>query len=238
MVLVAVLGLIWGSFVAALCSRWPRGERVSGGRSYCDHCRSTLAAKDIVPVLSYLWLRGKCRYCMQPIDPRTLYTELAAAAIGVAAVSVLADIQAVSAAIFGWLLLPLFILDMERLWLPNRLVLILAVFGLLVGPLLTQDISWPDRALGGFFGFVSLEAIRQIFRMVRNAEGMGGGDPKLFAAIGIWSGWQALPFVLLLACLFGFGYLLLTQLRRRSTQPQIPFGAFLCLAAFATATTP
>lgn len=233
LVLAAVLGLIWGSFVAALCSRWPRGERVSDGRSYCDNCRTKLAAKDLVPVLSYLWLKGRCRYCTKSIGVGALYTELASAAIGLITISMHTHGQAVSAAIFGWLLLPLFILDHDKLWLPNRLVLILALFGLLLGPLLKPDILWTDRALGGLFGYVSLEAIRQIFQRLRNAEGMGGGDPKLFAAIGIWLGWQALPFVLLISCLFGFAFILLRQVRKQRIQPQLPFGAFLCLAAFA-----
>jgi leader peptidase (prepilin peptidase)/N-methyltransferase len=227
-----VLGAIWGSFVAAICSRWPRGERITDGRSHCDHCQTKLAAQDLVPVLSYIWLRGKCRYCACSIGVGALYTEFASAAIGLAAILIFANVQAVAAAIFGWLLLPLFILDLERLWLPNRLVLILALAGLLVGPLLTSELSWLDRALGGIFGFVSLDAIRQGFKKVRKVEGMGGGDPKLFAAIGIWLGWQALPLTLLVACISGFAFVLWHLLRGPKTQPQLPLGAFLCVGAF------
>lgn len=228
--LIVVLGAIWGSFVAALCSRWPRGERVSDGRSHCDQCQTTLAAKDLVPILSYLGLKGKCRYCGHLIGAGALYTELASAAIGLVSILTLANGPAVAAAVFGWLLLPLIILDFNKLWLPNRLVIVLAIAGLFVGPFLTPQIGWLDRILGGICGFLSLELIRQAFRKLRNIEGMGGGDPKLFGAIGIWLGWQALPMTLLLSCLFGFAFVAVGYARRNKSIQQLPFGSFLSVA--------
>lgn len=151
------------------------------------------------------------------------------------AISLLADGQAISAAIFGWLLLPLVILDYQKLWLPDRLLLILAFVGLLAGPFLTPEISWFDRALGGILGFLALEAIRQTFRMLRHTDGMGGGDPKLFGAIGIWLGWQALPMTLLLGCLLGFAFIAVRYVRDKKNPVQLPFGTFLGVAAFALA---
>jgi leader peptidase (prepilin peptidase) / N-methyltransferase len=233
--LVVIFGAIWGSFVAALCSRWPRGERITDGRSHCDHCRKALGAKDLVPILSYLWLRGKCRYCAQHIWARALYTELGSAAIGVSAILMLSGSQAIAAAIFGWLLLPLAILDYLKLWLPDRLVLALAVVGVVAGPFLTPDTSWDDRLLGGLLGFISLELIRQIFQMLRKVEGMGGGDPKLFGAIGLWLGWQGLPMTLLLACIFGFLFVASTFARSQKKSLQLPFGSFMAAAALSIA---
>ena len=233
--LIVVLGAIWGSFVAALCSRWPSGESVSDGRSHCDQCYAKLGMSDLVPILSYLWLRGKCRYCAHPIGAAAIFIELASAAIGLVALLTLNPGQALSAAIFGWLLLPLVILDYLRLWLPNRLVLALALAGLLVGPFLTPDVTWLDRACGVIFGFLSLEIVRQAFRKLRNTEGMGGGDPKLFAGIGIWLGWQALPMTLLLACIVGFVFIAITYARTKKSALQLPFGSFLGAAAFSIA---
>jgi leader peptidase (prepilin peptidase)/N-methyltransferase len=230
--LAIILGAIWGSFVAALCSRWPRGERISDGRSHCDHCQTTLGAKDLVPILSYLWLRGKCRYCAHHIGAGALYIELSAAAIGLSAVLFLSGGQAVAAAVFGWLLLPLVTLDYQKLWLPNRLVLALALAGVCAGPFLTPEINWPDRILGGVFGFLALEFIRQAFEKLRNVEGMGGGDPKLFGAIGLWLGWQGLPMTLLLATLFGFIYFAVAYALSQSNARQLPFGAYTGMAAF------
>lgn len=231
--LVMIFGLIWGSFIAALCSRWPRGERVSDGRSRCDHCQTTLVARDLVPLLSYLLLRGKCRYCGQSIALSALYIEVASAAIGLFAVMFLSGGQAVAAALFGWLLLPLIILDFQQLWLPNRLVLLLALAGILIGPFLTSDVYWPDRILGGIFGFLALEVIRQAFRKLRQVEGMGGGDPKLFGAIGLWIGWQGLPMTLLLATLIGFICIAVAFALSKKSDTQLPFGAYMGMAAFA-----
>ena len=227
-----ILGSIWGSFVAALCSRWPIGEQISNGRSRCDACQTTLAAKDLVPIFSFALLRGKCRYCCQNIGVGALYTELISAAIGLLAILLVPTGSAVAAAVFGWLLLPLIILDYKRLWLPNRLVAALAGVGTIGGYFLIPDSIWTDRVIGGALGFLSLEAIRQGFRKIRGEEGMGGGDPKLFGAIGVWLGWQFLPMTLLFACLIGFGNVAAAYARDRAPPSRLPFGSLLCIAAF------
>jgi leader peptidase (prepilin peptidase)/N-methyltransferase len=135
-------------------------------------------------------------------------------------------------AVFGWLLLPLIIMDYQRLWLPNRLVIALAGVGTVGGCFLLPDSIWTDRVIGGALGFLSLEAIRQGFRKIRNKEGMGGGDPKLFGAIGIWLGWQLLPMPLLVACLIGFAHVATVYVRDRTLPLRLPFGTFLSVAAF------
>ncbi len=137
-----------------------------------------------------------------------------------------------SAAIFGWLLLPLAVLDCQKLWLPNRLVAILALVGVFVGPFVTPDVSWVERVWGGVGGFISLEFIRQAFRVARKKDGMGCGDPKLFGAIGIWLGWPAMPITLLTSCIVGFAFILLSKVRDKSPGSQLPFGSFLCVAAY------
>jgi leader peptidase (prepilin peptidase)/N-methyltransferase len=230
--LAMMFGAIWGSFVAALCSRWPRGERVSDGRSHCDHCQTTLGVKDLLPIFSYLWLRGKCRYCRQSIGISALYIELVSAAIGLFAVLFLSGGQALAAAVFGWVLLPLVILDYQKLWLPNRLVLALALAGVCAGPFLRPEIDWSDRILGGVLGFLTLEVIRQAFRKLRQMEGMGGGDPKLFGAIGLWLGWQGLPMTLLLATILGFMCIAVGYVLSKKSAPVLPFGAYMGTAAF------
>jgi leader peptidase (prepilin peptidase)/N-methyltransferase len=227
-----ILGAIWGSFVAALCSRWPFGEQISNGRSRCDVCQTTLAPKDLVPIFSFALLRGKCRYCRQSIGVGALYTELISAAIGLLAILLVPSESALAMAVFGWLLLPLIILDYQRLWLPNRLVIALAGVGTVGGYFLLPDSIWTDRVIGGVLGFLSLEAIRQGFRKIRSEEGMGGGDPKLFGAIGIWLGWQLLPMTLLLACLIGFVHVTKAYVRYGALPLRLPFGTFLSVAAF------
>ena len=234
LVLTVTLGAIWGSFVTALCSRWLRGESVADGRSRCDACHATLGASDLIPLLSYAFLSGKCRYCFAHIGRKAVYIELISAGIGLVAIWAVPDGQVLAAAMFGWIMLPLAILDCEKLWLPDRLVLVLAIMGIFLGPYLSLDLSFPDQMLGGIFGYFSLEIIRRTFLVLRHQEGMGAGDPKLFGAIGIWLGWQALPFTLLCSCIAGFAYVLLRHAPGKMTALQLPFGAFLCVAAFMT----
>jgi leader peptidase (prepilin peptidase)/N-methyltransferase len=182
-----------------------------------------------------MWLRGKCRYCGQAIGISALYIELVSAAIGLCAVLSLSGSQAIAAAVFGWLLLPLVILDYQKLWLPNRLVFALALAGICAGSFLTPQINWPDRILGGVFGFLVLEVIRQAFQKLRHVDGMGGGDPKLFGAIGLWLGWQSLPMTLLLATIFGFMFVAVAYARSKKSVQHLPLGAYMGIAAFAIA---
>jgi len=227
------VGAIWGSFVAAMCSRWPTGKSVATGRSHCDNCGYQIAAYDLVPIASYIVLKGKCRHCGGRIGLLALATELTAAVIGAVAVLLLPPEQGIAAAVFGWLLLPLIMLDYQHLWLPNRLVLLLAVMGVLAGPMLTPDIAWTDRATGVLAGFLSLEMVRQAFKFFRKHDGMGAGDPKLFGALGIWLGWQALPMTLLIASAIGLTVVASLHVIANHQRDALPFGSFLGVAAFA-----
>ena len=160
-------------------------------------------------------------------------TELIAALIGAVPVLLLPPEQAIAAVVFGWLLLPLIVLDHQHLWLPNRLVLLLAVMGVLVGPMLTPDIAWTGRATGMLAGFLSLEIIRQAYKFFRKHDGMGAGDPKLFGALGIWLGWQALPMTLLIASAIGLAVVSTLHVIAKHQRNALPFGSFLGVAAFA-----
>ncbi|MBL0924033.1 MAG: prepilin peptidase [Sphingomonadaceae bacterium] len=229
----ALLGLIWGSFIAALCSRWPVGESVAEGRSRCDICRTTLGIRDLLPVLSYIALRGRCRHCNQRIGMRPVIIELVAASIAVISGLLLPPAMALGAMLFGWLLLPIVMLDYDHLWIPDRLVILLAVGGVIFAPMVWPDIETLDRLIGAGAGFLTLEAIRQIYKVLRKREGMGAGDPKLFAALGLWLGWHALPIILFLASLFGIVTAIYRHFASSGSQSALPLGSFLALAALA-----
>ena len=123
LVLTVTLGAIWGSFVTALCSRWLRGESVADGRSRCDACHATLGASDLIPLLSYAFLRGKCRYCFAHIGRKAVYIELISAGIGLVAIWAVPDGQVLAAAMFGWLMLPLAIWIARNFGYPTDLSL-------------------------------------------------------------------------------------------------------------------
>ncbi|TXC70433.1 prepilin peptidase [Sphingomonas ginsenosidivorax] len=231
-VALGILGAIIGSFVAALVTRWRDDRSVMQGRSACDSCGTTLGPVELVPLVSALVQRGRCRTCRAPIAPLHWRIELAALAIGAVSGGVVAGPAALAGAAFGWLLLALGSLDLIAFWLPDRLTATLALGGAVSA--IWFDPGPLDRAIGGAAGFGVLWTIAAVYRRVRGRDGMGGGDPKLFGAIGLWLGWQLLPAVLLIASMVGLGAVLATRLRGRAVAADtaLPFGTLLAIAAY------
>ena len=230
---LAGLGLIAGSFIAALVKRWPEGRSVLRGRSECDACGVTLGARDLVPLVSALALRGRCRECGAAIDPVHRQIEMAGALVGAAAGLASAGPEAIAGAVFGWVLLALAALDLRYWWLPDRLTGTLSLAGLASGAAGVMP-ALSERLIGGAAGFASLWLIAAAYERVRGREGMGGGDPKLFGAIGLWLGWRMLPGVLLLASMIGLGWVGWQAARgkRMAAEDALPFGVLLALAAY------
>jgi len=229
---LGILGAIIGSFVAALVLRWCDDRSVMRGRSACDTCGTTLSAVDLVPLLSALLLRGRCRACGSAIPALHWRIELLALAIGAAAGWVGHGPVALAGSVFGWLLLTLGALDLIAFWLPDRLAGLLALTGAVTAWWFEPAVL--DRAIGGALGFGALWLVATVYRHVRGREGMGGGDPKLFGAIGVWLGWQMLPAVLLIASMVGLGVIASARLRGRAVAADtaMPFGTLLAIAAY------
>jgi leader peptidase (prepilin peptidase)/N-methyltransferase len=228
-----VLGLVVGSFLATILIRWPAGRGVIGGRSACDSCGATLGPLELVPLVSWLVRRGRCRHCGAAIDPRHVAIELAAALVGIVAALAHPVPLALVTAIFGWWLLLIASLDLEQQWLPDRLTLPLLALGLIAawagfGPPLAE------RAAGAAIGWAALAAIAFLYRRLRGREGMGGGDPKMFGAIGAWVGAWNLPAILLGAGLLGLAAVLAMRLRGQqvSATTRLPLGTLMALAAW------
>lgn len=230
---LAVLGAIVGSFLATLVIRWPVERSVMRGRSACDGCGRALRTWELVPLASALALRGRCRRCGATIDPRHWQIEAACALVGALAGTAVAGPWAVAGAAFGWLLVTLAALDVADLWLPDPLVAALALAGVASAAAGVPP-GIADRAIGGAAGFASLWLIGAVYRRVRGREGLGGGDPKLFGAIGLMLGWRLLPMVLLLASVIGLALVLLDRVRGRTVRADdaVPLGALLAIAAY------
>lgn len=230
---LCVLGAVIGSFLATLVIRWPQDRSVLKGRSHCDGCDAVLGPRDLIPLVSAALSRGRCRQCGAPIDPRHWQIELAALGIGVVAGLVVPGPAALAGAVFGWLLLTLAALDVTEFWLPDPLTLTLALAGLVTG-FVGVEPPLPDRLIGGLAGFASLWFVGFAYRHLRGREGLGGGDPKLLGAIGLWLGWRLLPAVLLLAAMTGLAFVLVGMLRGRTAKmdDRMPFGALLAIAAY------
>jgi leader peptidase (prepilin peptidase) / N-methyltransferase len=228
-----VLGAIAGSFTATILIRWPKGQSALTGRSRCDACGTGLKPYELVPFLSYVVQRGRCRGCGARVDRRHLAVELAAAAIGLAAVVAHPLPLALATALLGWWLLLIAALDLEEQWLPDLLTLPLIPLGLLtawlgLGPPLQE------RAAGAAIGWAVLSLIALLYRRLRGREGLGGGDPKLLGAIGAWVGALQLPYILVGAGMLGLAAVALMKLKGEEVTPatRLPLGTLMAVAAW------
>ena len=234
--LIAALGLVGvllGSFIATAVVRWGTGRPIVIGRSRCDDCARVLAPVELIPLISAIISRFRCRTCKAPIDALHWQIEATACLVGVFAGMATPGITAIAGAIFGWQLLALGALDARHFILPNLLTTALAITGL-AASLSSAGIGPSDSIAGGLVGFLSLWLVKHGYRRLRGRDGLGGGDPKLLGGIGCWLGWQALPHILLGASLIGL--VMAVAVLRDEQEPlssrRLPFGACLALAGF------
>jgi leader peptidase (prepilin peptidase) / N-methyltransferase len=227
----AMIGAILGSFIGALCSRWPAGQSVLTGRSQCSACAKIVPPHELVPVLSFLALGGRCSRCDSHIARSQLAAEIGAMTIGAAAFLELPPDDAARYCVMGWMLLPIAILDYKHLWLPARLTFVLALLGICSALLPGSGDDWRVQIAMALICWAALEMLRLFYLRARGVEGMGKGDPKLLAALALWTPPAALPLLLLLASAAGLAFALLIGSREKDGNPKIPFGAFLAGSA-------
>lgn len=235
--LTGVLGLLIGSFLAVVSVRAPLGDGFVSGRSHCMSCKAQLRLWELVPVLSWVSLRGRCAHCKARISPRYPLIETGAGIIGLwAAVTAQSWLGLVASAILGWQLLLIALIDGENFWLPDQLTWPLAVSGLAASWCLGGLWGLTAGLIGVGFGFCSLWLVGWLYKAVRKREGLGGGDPFLLAGAGAWVGWQGLPSVLLWASAVGLSLVLavLAVRRRIDGADKLPFGVFLAVGIWLT----
>ena len=235
--LFALLGLAIGSFLNVCIDRLPRNKSIVFPPSHCEACQHKLAAKDLIPVFSYLRLRGRCRYCQAAIPRRVFWVELATAAIFALlywhyGLSPVLGIMAFYACLFTII----FVVDLEHGLILNKVVYPSMVVALLLAlvpqPWLTRWVvtGVANAALAGGIGFAIFFLIALIFR-----GGMGWGDVKLAALIGLATGFPLFfPAIIMGAILGGIVAVALVIAKKRKRRQTIPFGPFLALAAMIT----
>jgi leader peptidase (prepilin peptidase)/N-methyltransferase len=217
-----------GSFLGVLVARLPQGRDVAWSRSQCDSCGHVLAARDLVPLVSWVWLRGRCRYCDLAIGGWPPAMELAATAVAIWAATDTTGWVLVATCVLGWVLLTLAVIDWRCFLLPDVLTLPLVGAGLLV----TYAAASPallNHGIAAAIGLVGAVALAALYRSVRGREGLGLGDAKLLAALGAWIGLEGLPTTLVFAATFGLVHVLAAALRGRPVglSDKIPLGTFL-----------
>lgn len=230
------LGAIVGSFLGLVSVRLPLDEDVVLAPSHCRSCQTRLTPWRLIPLLSWLWSRGRCTTCAAPVSARYPLIEAAAAAIGVwAALTGDSLLMIGLSAVLGWQLVLIALIDAEHFWLPDILTWPLAGTGLVAGALVSQGLPW-GQILGLAAGGLGLWGFAALYKAVRRREGLGGGDPFLFAAAGAWVGLAGLPSVLLYACVCGFAVVLARLIVRRSVSgtDRLPFGTFLAAGIWLT----
>ncbi|HET9819248.1 MAG TPA: A24 family peptidase [Rhodanobacteraceae bacterium] len=252
--MAGVLGLIVGSFLNVVILRlparmeyfWKRDARemlelAEDGESappdlvrkgsHCPRCRHPLAAWDNIPLLSWLLLRGRCRYCKAPISKQYPLVELLC---GVASAIVVWKFgptwPSAAALVFTWVLIAAAGIDFRTQLLPDSMTLPLVWLGLLLA-LVPMFVPLREAVIGAAAGYLALWAVYWIFKLATGKEGMGYGDFKLFAAAGAWMGYGALLPVIILAALSGsiIGLVMLRMRGQERSMP-IPFGPFLAVA--------
>jgi leader peptidase (prepilin peptidase)/N-methyltransferase len=225
--LLSCAGLAIGSFATVVAHRVPRGESIVAGRSRCPSCEVTIAAYDNVPVLSWLVLRGHCRRCGESISPRYPLTELAMAALFAATVLILGTDDAGQLALglaLCAVLVTVTLTDLERRVIPNTVLLVGALVGAAIAAA-SDPGSLPERALAGAGAGGLLFCVALAY-----PRGMGMGDVKLVAVMGLYLGRAVAP-----ALLIGFaagalvGLVMIARQGAGARKQAIPFGPFLAL---------
>jgi len=228
-VVFAVLGVAIGSFLNVCIDRLPAGRSLVYPPSHCDTCQHRLSLKDLIPVFSYLWLRGRCRYCRAPVPKRLLWLEIGTGLLfaflywhyGLSA-------ELAVSAFYCCLFIVLRVIDLEHKLILNKIVYPAIVAALIIDVFLPQP-GIAYGAIGGAIGFIFL-----LIPALINPRGMGWGDVKMAALIGLVTGFPLVFAALLMGVIIGglvAGTLLLLKIKKR--KESIPFGPFLSLATIA-----
>jgi leader peptidase (prepilin peptidase)/N-methyltransferase len=251
----SLFGLMVGSFLNVVISRLPvmmqrewelQAAEVTGHsieqidtfnlstpRSRCPHCGHAITAIENIPVISYLFLGGKCRGCRAGISVRyPLIEALTAILSGVVAWQFGFGTACIGALLLTWSLIALTFIDLDHQLLPDKITLPLVWLGLFFNLFgVFTDLS--SSVIGAIAGYLSLWTVFHLFRLITGKEGMGYGDFKLLAALGAWMGWQMLPMIVLLSSLVGaIVGISLILLRNHQRDIPTPFGPYLAAAGW------
>ena len=255
-VFILILGLLIGSFLNVVIHRLPvMMEREFNNdaieyfelkqkphhdrydlvlpRSACPNCHHQITALENIPLVSYLWLKGKCSQCSEHISVRYPLVELLTGLLSLAiALNFGPTWQCVAALLLTWSLVALTFIDIDKMLLPDNIVLPMLWLGLILN-LDSLFVDLNSAITGAAIGYLSLWSLFWLFKLATGKEGMGYGDFKLFALFGAWFGWQALPAIILLSSIAGaiIGITILA-IRGQDKNIPIPFGPYLAIAGW------
>ena len=255
----AILSLIIGSFLNVVIYRLPKmmenewqqeykayflsGSAATAApakfnlavpRSSCPSCNAPVLARDNIPVLSWLLLKGKCRSCSTPISIRYPVVEALTAVLSALVAWKLGfGVAAAVLIVTTWILIALTFIDIDKMLLPDQLTLPLLWLALLFSLSSSAFVNPGQAIVGAAAGYLSLWSVYWLFKLLTGKEGMGYGDFKLLAVFGALLGWQQLPLIILLSSCVGavVGVILLSVQGKNKATP-IPFGPYIAAAGW------
>src|SRR5690625_957626 len=226
-ILFFVVGVVIGSFFNVVGLRVPQRIPFSNDRSYCPSCQKQLKSIDLIPIFSYLFLRGKCRHCQTNIS--ILYPiieKLTGFLFTFSYWKIGLSLELITVLIFISMLIILLVSDLTYMLIPNKILLFFLPL-LIIMRIISPLTPWYDAIIGAVVGYVVLALI-----IILSKGGMGGGDMKLFGVIGIIIGWKGTLLTLFLASLLGLfvgGTMIL--FKKQAKKEPIPFGPYIIVAA-------
>jgi len=226
------MGLAIGSFLNVCIYRIPLKKSIARPPSSCPHCGKRIKFYENIPLISYLFLKGKCRYCHHPISWQYPLVEILIGFISLFLfIKFGINYQYILSLFFISNLLIISLIDIEHMIIPD----VLSLSGILLGwasSFIISNLTWTDSLIGSLAGGGGLYLVAIGFAYLTGKEGMGGGDIKLLAMIGAWMGWRPLPLIILMASLSGLVIgLSLMIFSGKGLGAKIPFGPYLSLGA-------
>ena len=236
------MGACLGSFANVCIYRLPKTKQIISGRSFCPKCKKKINWYDNLPIISFLFLSGKCRKCKKVIPIRYLIVELIT---GISFLLIYLNFENLYTitflSILSLILIMIFFIDLENFIIPDSLNFIIMGLALLKNFLpnfntsLIHEIN--QSIIGGMIGYLSIWLIIYLYKTFKKIDGMGFGDAKLMAGIGLLFGWQSIPFILFVSSILGLIFVVPSLIKKQKTmRTEIPFGPFIiaaCLIYFA-----
>ncbi|MDD2371019.1 MAG: prepilin peptidase [Firmicutes bacterium] len=230
--LVFIFGLVIGSFLNVLVYRVPKKISIIKGRSYCPSCNHKILDRDLVPVLSYILLGGKCRHCGSKISLRYPIVELSTGLMALGIVFVKGIfLEALVIFALGVILLAISLIDIETMTIPDSLIIAIIPLVILIA-WVTGDWNIWGRIIGALIisvpMYISLYFVK---------DGFGGGDIKLFAVLGLFLGWENMLLTILISSVLGavIGIIMTKSKKENISGKHIPFGPYICFGAMIAA---
>ena len=227
--LAAMLCAAFASFAVCAGYRIAHGKDWIKERSVCDSCGHVLGLLDLIPIFSYIFLRGRCRYCHAKIPPMSFVAEVAMAALAVICLNRFGlCIKTLQILLLSVILLTISVVDLIKYEIPDELVVAGIILWVLTAPFANSTTTIVDGLIGAFMIGGGMLLVSLIFDRILKKDSLGGGDIKLFFMTGLFLGWKLGLFNLVISCLIGLVFVFVLK------KNKIPFGPSISIATIIT----